>query len=124
MSSEFIVNSLSSTRRIEKKGRKWGAVHDAAWEEALRENLENVGVVSSAPIRLIEEPETMETMREAPEEVELEAGAELEIKTEEEFAQVIKEIKKMADDPEKLVESHLGIFLDPVPPGKLLNSKG
>jgi len=37
---------------------------------------------------------------------------------------MMSEIRKLTDEPERLMESHLGVFTDPAPPGRVLNSRG
>ena len=37
---------------------------------------------------------------------------------------MMNEIRRLTDEPERLLESHLGIFTEPAPPGKLINSQG
>lgn len=125
LSPGMIVNPISPTRRVEKKGRKLGTLEDTSWEEVLRENLEKEGV--SAPEALKLPPEDVQSAHVA-EVVEVaekrDYSAKLTINSEEEFKQVLEEIKKMADEPEKLVESHLGVFIEPVLSGKWVNSSG
>jgi hypothetical protein len=124
ISPDMVVNPLSSTRRVEKKGRKWGAVHDANWDEILRENLEKIGAKAPEPVQKIDEAPSAEIMPEAEDGQGQDSAAEIVINNEEDLEKIMKDIKKMADDPEKLVESHLGVFIEPVPNGKWVNSQG
>jgi hypothetical protein len=121
---EFVVNPVSPIRRVEKKGRKWRELPDTSWEEMLRENLEKVGVNPPEPPLKVEEFQGGGLEGEKAEEVPLGREAVLTIDSEEEFERVLDDIKKMADDPEKLVESHLKVFIEPVFNGKWVNSQG
>jgi hypothetical protein len=120
--SGIYVNPASPTRRVEKKGRKWRALEDPSWDEALKEHLEKIG--ASAPEALKKNEDLKVKTSEAPAGYEREQGTELCINSEEDFDKIIDEIKKMADDPEKLVESHIKVFTEPVSNGKLLDSQG
>jgi hypothetical protein len=119
---EISVNPLLSTRRVEKKGRKWRAVQDPSWDEALRENLEKIGAV--APETIKKTQEFKGNAGETPGNFQSAHDTELTINSAEDFEKVIDEIKKMADDPEKLVESHIKVFLEPVSNGKWVDSQG
>jgi hypothetical protein len=125
LSPDLIVNPVSPTRRVEKKGRKWSSPHDTSWEEVLREKLEKEGVSAPEAVKLPDDaqPVLVVDVQESPGEKH-DHSAKLTINSEEEFLKVIDDIKKMADDPEKLVESHLGVFIEPVPAGKWVNSTG
>jgi hypothetical protein len=124
-SPQIIVNPLSPTRRVEKKGRKWKPVHDESWEEILRENLETMGAPEAEPAKKAGGIAEDGGASQAPAETPLpERNAEFAINSEADFERVIMDIKKMADEPEKLVESHLGVFIEPVQPGKWINSQG
>jgi hypothetical protein len=121
--SGIFINPVSPTRRVEKKGRKWRTVQDPSWDEALRENLENVGV--TAPEMFKKTEEFRGETRESPEQVvRRDREAELSINSAEDFEKVIGEIKKMADEPEKLVESHIKVFIEPVSNGRWVDSQG
>ena len=127
ISPDMIVNPLSSTRRVEKKGRKWGAVHDTNWDEILRENLEKIG--ANAPeqvkqVKIVDEAPSAEIMPETEDDHGHDLDADIVINNEEDLEKIMKDIKKMADEPEKLGESHLGVFIEPVPNGKWVNSQG
>jgi hypothetical protein len=124
ISPDIVVNPLSSTRRVEKKGRKWGAVHDTNWDEILRENLEKIGANAPEPVKKVDEAPSAEVVSESGDDQGHSLDAEITINNEEDFENIIKDIKRMADDPEKLIESHLGVFLEPVPNGKWVNSQG
>ena len=41
-----------------------------------------------------------------------------------EIGNMMDDIRRRADEPERLLESHLGIFTEPAPPGKMLDSQG
>jgi hypothetical protein len=125
VSPDLIVSSISSTRRVEKKGRKWGTLEDTSWEEVLRENLEKEGVSAPEPVKLPDDAQPAPVAEALePAAGKRDQSAKLTINSQEEFLRVIDDIKKMADDPEKLVESHLGVFIEPVPAGKWINSTG
>jgi hypothetical protein len=121
---EIAVSPISSTRRVEKKGRKWNDVQDLAWEETLRENLEKVGVKASEALKNVDEFQSGRVALDVPGDVPVVLGDRLTINSEEEFETVIKDIRKLADNPEKLVESHLKVFIEPVANGKWVNSQG
>lgn len=116
------ISPVSAARRIENKGRKGKAVPDASWDDVLRESLENVGVNPPKGIKQVEEPTEPIAEMEPPNGPDLENG--LPVGDEPNFEDMIEEIKKMANEPEKLVESHLGVFIEPVQPGKWVNSQG
>ncbi|MDR1514687.1 MAG: hypothetical protein LBS45_03250 [Synergistaceae bacterium] len=121
--SGFFINPVSPVRRVEKKGRKWRAIQDSSWEDTLRENLEKVGV--TAPETLKKTEEFRGETQESPEpSVQRDHETELSINSAEDFEKVIGEIKKMADDPEKLIESHIKVFIEPVSNGRWVDSQG
>ncbi|MDR0648695.1 MAG: hypothetical protein LBF92_05115 [Synergistaceae bacterium] len=121
--SDFSIIPVTPLRRVEKKGRKWRAVPDASWDEAFRENLEKVGVSAPEALRKTEEfrgGADDAALWDAPRD----QGAELTIESAEDFEKVIGEIKRMADEPEKLIESHIKVFIEPVSNGRWVDSQG
>ena len=117
------VGGISPVRRIERKRKKLRE-GDGVWRDVLSETLGSEHIVPPARVEDSREPSEVET----PEQVEP-ALPELPTRrdfdgSEHEFKRMIDEIRKMSDDPEGLMESHLSIFTDPAPPGKLLNSQG
>jgi hypothetical protein len=46
------------------------------------------------------------------------------VRSDEEFDEMVAVIRGMILEPEKLLESHLGVFINPAPPGKVLNAEG
>ncbi|MDR1019200.1 MAG: hypothetical protein LBL73_00445 [Synergistaceae bacterium] len=122
--SDFFINPITPLRRVEKKGRKWRAVPDASWDETLRENLEKIGASAPEALKKTEEPKG-EADDASPWNAPQNQGAEeLMINSAEDFEKVIGEIKKMADEPEKLIESHIKVFIEPVSNGKWVDSQG
>lgn len=119
-----VVNPLSPVRRIERKGRKKETLL-GGWREIFLEKLSGVGLSGVIMV----ENATMNSVggdapTDSPVVLKGMSGAQLVIETEEQFEQVLSWIKSMADDPERLFECHLNLFIDPVPPGKLLNNSG
>ncbi|MDR1915872.1 MAG: hypothetical protein LBQ58_04770 [Synergistaceae bacterium] len=117
-----VVSDASEVNRVKKKGRKRGVVSDLAWKDALTESMEGMR---------IDAPESVEDRAESVKEVyrdeSPDSGLRENTHTEGrkvEFDAMMKEIRKMAEDPEKLLESHLGVFTEPAPPGKILDSQG
>lgn len=119
------VNPLSPVRRIERKGRK-RETWLGGWREIFLEKLESVGL---SGIVTVEDTAVATTTDSAPKPegpiiIKSASGERLVIETKEQFDRVLLWIKSMADDPERLFECHLNLFIDPVPPGKLLNNSG
>jgi hypothetical protein len=117
------VQASGAAVKVWQKGRKRAIVNDVAWREALAENMqrENVSPValksggadaSRKPERLTPQPQDDFAPR---------GGSELEGTS---LESILRRIRSLSDDPEKLLESHLGIFIEPAPPGKVLNSQG
>ena len=114
--------AVKPLKRIAPKSRKYGGLQDKSWEEVLRENLESKeGICEASDER--DEPRNLarEALSEkkasvsestAPQEWELSCDA------------MIAEIRKMADSPEQLVDSHMGIMMEPVQSGKWVNAAG
>jgi hypothetical protein len=120
---DITITPISPVRPIGAKGRKREATPDMTWREVLLENLQD-GI--HVPAIQMKEPD--DPVAELGEEVAFEepppTRSGITIETKAEFDNIIAEIRKMADEPEKLVLSHLGVFIDPAPPGRLLNSQG
>jgi hypothetical protein len=116
------INAINAANRVESKGRKRKAISDANWEEVWLENLAKYGIKATEEVN-----ETAEALASTLESEFVESfpgDADEPASFVMEFDDMITAIRKMADDPEKLVESHLGIFIDPAPPGRMLNSQG
>ncbi|MDR1482719.1 MAG: hypothetical protein LBI74_08850 [Synergistaceae bacterium] len=116
------INAINSASRIESKGRKRKAISDANWEEVWLENLAKYGIKAANEVG-----ETAEALAAPPDADSAEdfPGDDAEPTVfEMGFEEMLTAIRKMADDPESLVESHLGVFTDPAPPGRMLNSQG
>lgn len=111
-------------RRVERKGSKKGT-DVSSWREIFMDKLRKGGV---APVEPVDEIFSDETAVVAPEEplsvMVIPPGEKLSIDSKEDFERVILMIRRMADNPEKLIESHLNLFTAPAPPGKMLNSAG
>lgn len=110
--------SAYRVKRIRRKDRVRPLGEDSEWEEVLKENLETVNVDAPAAVRNEPAPPVSQTEREEPPPVRRSVGEQPEPE------ELMRQIRTLADDPEKLLESHLGIFTAPVSNGKLLNSKG
>ena len=116
------VNAVNELNKIWETGRKRRVVNDVAWRHALSEYMENGNIAITTGVKNMEvvEPyavpgddmpgERMERDKPLP-------GAD-------EIDGMMKEIRKFTDEPERLLESHLGIFTEPAPPGKMLDSQG
>jgi hypothetical protein len=116
------LNTAINAGRIESKNRKRRAQSDADWKEVWLENLEKFGIRRSGDLNKVDEAQTR---RVDPEIANTPAGSVGKLSTTEmKLEEVVSLIRKMADNPEKLLESHLGVFVEPAPPGKLLNSQG
>ena len=116
------VNAVNELNRVWEKGRKRRLVNDVAWRRALSEYIqqEEMAISSDTHRARAPEPSVMpgrEGLRDLPERDEplLEAG---------EVRVMMREIRKLTEEPERLLESHLGVFTDPAPPGRMLNSSG
>lgn len=120
------IAPLSPVRRIERKGKKKSPTL-GSWREIFMEKLAGVGLASvvsveesSADDVSVDDglrPEPAVTLRSAD-------GRTIVVETEEDFRRVLAMIQHLADDPIMLLESHLNLFIDPAPPGKVLNSAG
>ncbi|MDR1471962.1 MAG: hypothetical protein LBS75_05510 [Synergistaceae bacterium] len=117
------VPSVSEVNRVKKKGRKRGAVSDVAWKDALAESVCGASVGASETVEERAEVVEKAAWEEPPDSISPETvrrgGGD-----EAEFDSMLEEIRRMAEVPEKLLESHLGVFIEPAPPGKILNSRG
>lgn len=114
------VGGVLPVRRIERKRKKLRE-GDGVWRDVLSETLGSEHI--APPTRAEDSRESPEVG--IPEQVEPELPVRRDFDgSEREFESMIDEIRKMSDDPEGLIESHLSIFTDPAPPGKLLNSQG
>ncbi|MDR3255031.1 MAG: hypothetical protein LBT31_05650 [Synergistaceae bacterium] len=116
------VNSQGYANRIESKNRKGKALSDNAWEEVWIENLEKNGLTDVEGLKRTDETHPAKTESSAADDF-LSARPDIAV-AEIKFEEIILGIRKMADDPEKLFESHLEVFVDPAPPGRVINSRG
>jgi hypothetical protein len=119
------IASVAPSRRIERKGKKKSAVL-GNWREIFLEKLAEADMAEVMTVESVrkDEAQRSEPIEESPLIVRMRDGKRLTIETEEDFQDVLRMIKRLADDPEKLVESHLNLFTDPAPPGRMLNSQG
>ena len=119
------IAPIAPARRIERKGKKKGTIL-GNWREIFLEKLAGVDIAEVLPVEDIraEQAKKDEPYDEPPLVIQIRDGKRLIIETEEDFQNVLHMIQRLADDPEKLVESHLNLFIDPAPPGKMLNSQG
>ena len=113
------VNAANELNRIWEKGKKRRAVNDTAWRLALSEYMGN-GEIAITPgskhVNVAESP------KEDTQSDLVELGKQLP--GVDEIDVMMKEIRKFTDEPERLLESHLGIFTEPAPPGRMLDSQG
>ncbi|MDL2263338.1 hypothetical protein LJC31_01655 [Synergistaceae bacterium OttesenSCG-928-I11] len=119
------IAPIAPARRIERKGKKKGTIL-GNWREIFLEKLAGVDIAEVLPVEDVraEQAKKDESYDEPPLIIQVRDGKRLTIETEEDFQNVLHMIQRLADDPEKLVESHLNLFTDPAPPGKMLNSQG
>ncbi len=119
------ISPVAPTWRIERKGKKKGTIL-GNWREIFLEKLAGVDIAEVLPVEDVhpEEARQDESHDEPPLIIQIRDGKRLIVETEEDFQNVLLMIQKLADDPEKLVESHLNLFIAPAPPGKMLNSQG
>lgn len=115
----------ASVRKVERKGRKpkergkiWRDVVSEIMESALTDADENFGYFED-----LDEPDSTSSP-EGDKPSDDFTGVGVFDGSKREFECMIGKIRKMSENPEELVESHLSIFTDPVPPGKVLNSRG
>jgi hypothetical protein len=113
------IDTQNSAGRIVSKNMKDKSQFGASWEEVWLENLDKHGIED---VKKAADPQPPAAPNEAADGVPL--REEKTAIPEMEFQEILTMIRKMADNPEKLFESHLGIFVNPTPPGKLLNSQG
>jgi hypothetical protein len=118
------VNAVNAVNKVSKKGRKRASVNDVAWKEALSENMEREGLEPIATKR--EETSTVEApaitrQDDFPGDKTYRDKMALDANT---IDDMMKEIRRLSDEPEKLLESHLSVFTEPAPPGKTLDSSG
>lgn len=121
-SSTRAVPPVSGPARVETKRRKGRVVPDPLWEEALRDNIEGVDALSGRRGEEGQNPEE-KAERNVP-AARASVQDDERDKREEDFEALIEEIKKMADNPEKLMDSHSAVFTEPVRPGKWVDSQG
>lgn len=115
-----IVTPPLEVRRAKKKRRGEDALA-APWCEALAQVLDAPTVIPADEVGAerdasCERPDTPSDLPHAAEKLKIDSAAD--------FDRALGEIRKMADEPERLMESHLNVFLDPAPPGRLLSAKG
>ena len=116
------VNAADELNKVWEKGRKRRAVNDVAWKEALSEYMEN-GEIAITPAT--KKVSTAEAYVAPSEDIPADrAERSMPAPNTEEIEVMMKEIRKFSDEPERLLESHLGIFTEPAPPGKMLDSQG
>jgi hypothetical protein len=120
-----LIAPIEPARRIERKGKKKSTIL-GNWREIFLEKLAEADMTEVVTVESVrgEEAQSSEPREESPLIVRMRDGKRLTIETEEDFRNVLGMIRKFADDPEKLVESHLNLFTDPAPPGRMLNSQG
>lgn len=116
------AGGVSPVRRIERK-RKKVREGDGVWRDILSETLASEPALRSNPVGSLRESSEEDATPQAGQEPEFMGEHDFD-GSEREFESMIEEIRKMSENPEGLIESHLSVFTDPAPPGKLLNSQG
>lgn len=116
------VDAVAPLGRVERKRRKLRE-GDMIWREVLSETMGGIKVDRNEVAE-----DVTESSRNEPAETADPKGVSQRERSfdgsESEFESMMGEIRKMSDDPEGLIESHLSIFTDPAPPGRVLNSQG
>jgi len=116
------VNAVNELNKVWEKGRKRRSVNDVAWRHALSEYMEYEGIAITPDTGQIKAPEPYTTVREdMPDD---RAARDKSLPRADEIDRIMNEIRGLTDEPERLLESHLGIFTEPAPPGKMLDSQG
>lgn len=123
-SSIEAVLPLGPVRRIERKGKKRSPTL-GSWREIFMEKLAGVDLAGLFSVDDVPGNSKGEEQRtEQAFVIRNTGGASIVVETEEDFQNVLIMIQRFADDPERLIESHLNLFIEPAPPGKVLNSAG
>ena len=117
------VSAADELNKIWEKGRKRRVVNDVAWRHALSEYMENgeiANITQGTKSVAMAEPYIVPS-----EDIPLDrADRDKPLLSTEAIDGMMDEIRKFIDEPERLLESHLGIFTEPAPPGKMLDSQG
>ena len=116
------VNAVKELNKAWEKSKKHRAVDDVAWKHALSEYIDGEAMTITPHLKQMNAAEPhvarrRETAAERP-------APKKPLPAADEIDGLMKEIRKFTDEPERLLESHLGIFTEPAPPGKMLNSQG
>ena len=112
------VYPVSSLKKIENKRRKGKGASGSLWNEILQESLET------------DNPETQPVLIEhatdkTKDQSESARALNTELKSEPEPEEMINEIRRIAGgSPERLFESHVSVFIEPVHPGRWVDSLG
>lgn len=121
------VVPLSPVRRIERKGKKKSTIL-GEWREIFMEKLAGVDMTGVMTVESVDSSKKSAAVDEQFAEpalvIRAADGTRLVIETQEDFERVLVLIQRLADEPERLLESHLNLFIEPAPPGKVLNSAG
>ena len=116
------VNAVNELNKVWEKGRKRRAVNDVAWRHALSEYMENGDIAITPGANKMKAAESFAAPGDdMPGE---RVKRDKPLPRADEIDAIMKEIRKFIDEPERLLESHLGIFTEPAPPGKMLDSQG
>ncbi|MDR3075977.1 MAG: hypothetical protein LBU26_01650 [Synergistaceae bacterium] len=116
------VNAANALNKVWEKGRKRRSVNDVAWSHALSEYIENEDIAVTPALSGAKSPEQYAAPKDdAPGERALHGR---DLPDADEINSMMNEIRRLTDEPERLLESHLGIFTEPAPPGKMLDSQG
>ncbi|GHV27138.1 hypothetical protein FACS1894167_01630 [Synergistales bacterium] len=122
------ITRAAGIRGIEGKNSKDKRMHsqrDIDWNEIWLENLRKFGV---SPAETAKPDETNSVF--------MNDGTDMAVNREvdsdrapvkhsaADFDEMVAIIRGMILEPEKLLESHLGVFIEPAPPGKVLNAQG
>jgi hypothetical protein len=116
------VNAVKEVNKVWDEGRKRRLVNDVAWRHALSEYMENGEIAITPSTKQVKEPESYTAPRDdLPSD---RVAQDKPLPGTEEINGMMNEIRRLIDEPERLLESHLGIFTEPAPPGKMLDSQG
>ena len=116
------VNAVNELNKVWEKGRKRRMVNDVAWRHALSEYMEHGDIAITKNTRQVKAPDAYAAPREDPPGDR--GVSDKPLPEAKEIDGMMSEIRRLTDEPERLLESHLGIFTEPAPPGRMLDSQG
>jgi ribosomal protein L31E len=117
------VNAVNAMNKVVDKGRKGRSVNDVEWRRALSEHMGREDVTITPQLEEARMPETYAAPR-GDDTSNDRMARDKPLPAADEINNMMEEIRRLTDEPERLLESHLGIFTEPAPPGRMLNSRG